>query len=191
VYGAADLEAAFGSLLRELADALDAEGIQWMLIGGLAVGAWTTPRGTKDVDLALAVPDADKLATALERARLEVDPSQLAGLEEGGVLRVQRSVPGQPSLIVDLLCAGTDFEREALTLRRSSELFGVPTWIGSPDDLLLFKLIAGRPRDMADADRLIRLGITPEDTDRVRAWAREWEVEDRLDRALEQARRHS
>jgi hypothetical protein len=189
VYGAADLEASFGALLTELAAALDEQGIEWMLVGGLAVGVWTVPRGTKDIDLALTVPSTARLAAALAAARLEVAPSQLEGLPQGGVVRVRRSEPGRPSLVVDLLCAGTKFEREALGLRRPTELFGVRTWVVSPDDLLLYKLIAGRPRDMADVDRLLRLDSVPEDMTRVRAWAREWEVEDRLDRALAQAAR--
>jgi len=186
-FKAAELEQTFATALGELSNALDAEGIEWMLIGGLAVGAWTTPRGTKDVDLALSVPNVEQLAKALRVAHLGVPTSLSATVRESGVVRVTRALPGQPLLVVDLLCAGTDFEVEALSRRRSSELFGVRIWIASPDDLLLYKLIAGRPRDMADADRLVRLDDVPEDLPRVRAWARIWEVEDRLDRVLREA----
>ncbi len=189
MFGAAELEAAFGALLKKVAGSLEEEHIEWMLIGGLAVGAWTTPRGTKDVDLALAVPDRGKLEAFMKAADLEATPAQLSGAASGGVIRAKRTIEGQPPLIVDLLCAGTDFEREALSRRQRTEVFGTPVWIVSPDDLLLYKLIAGRPQDMADVDRLIRIRGVPEDAPRVRRWAEEWQVDDRLDRAIESAKR--
>ena len=70
-------------------------------------------------------------------------------------------------------------------------VLGVELPIVSPDDLLIYKLIAGRPQDLADIDKLVRFGRAPVDEPRVRRWAREWEVEDRLDRALATARRDS
>lgn len=47
---------AFDELLRRLADA----GVDFVLIGGLAVTAWGVVRGTKDVDVVLD-PDPDNL----------------------------------------------------------------------------------------------------------------------------------
>ena len=94
-----------------------------------------------------------------------------------------------PALVVDFLCAGTPFEHEALSRRRSLDVLGVASRIVAPDDLVIYKLIAGRPQDLADVDRLLRHGRSPEDEPRLRSWARAWEVEDRLDHALEAARR--
>jgi len=56
--------------------------------------------------------------------------------------------------------------------------------IATPDDLLVYKLVAGRPQDLADIDRMLRLGVAPEDEAYVRRWADEWQVVDRLDAAL-------
>lgn len=72
-YTVAELAETFAELLRALGGALDRAGVEWMLVGGLAVGAWTEPRGTKDCDLAIAVPeDATSLARTLADAGLVV-----------------------------------------------------------------------------------------------------------------------
>jgi hypothetical protein len=109
---------------------------------------------------------------------------------QGRVLTT-RAYEGRPGveLMVDLLCAGTPLEREALRRRRSASMFGVDIWVIGPDDLLLYKLIANRPQDLADVDELIRFGRAPEDLEYVRQWARDWEIEDRLDRSLDLASR--
>jgi len=49
-------EAAFDQLLRRLSEA----GVEFVLIGGLAVNAWGVVRGTKDVDIVVA-PDIENL----------------------------------------------------------------------------------------------------------------------------------
>jgi hypothetical protein len=56
--------------------------------------------------------------------------------------------------------------------------------VAVPEDLLVFKLIAGRPQDMADAHRLFELHGTSFDLTAVRRWCREFGVEDRLDTLL-------
>lgn len=188
-FSAAELERTFSALLAGLAEALAETGVDWMLVGGLAVGAWTEPRATKDCDIALAVRDPDALERSLAALGLEVARGDLRRAAEGGVVRLALARPAEPRLVVDLLCAGTSFEHEALSRRRWADVMGVRIAIASPDDLLLYKLIAGRPQDMADVDRLIRFGRTPEDDAYVRRWAREWDVTDRLERALETARR--
>jgi len=187
---AADLEEAFGSLLRGLADLFEREELRWMLVGGLAVGVWTEPRGTKDIDLALSLPESTSAMQAgLDALGLASFRGRLDACVEGGVVRLQQRDAGAPPLVVDLLCAGTDFEHEALGRRRGAEVFGARAWVASPDDLFMYKLIAGRPQDMADADRLIRVAGVPQDTALVERLVASWQVEERYQRALRAARR--
>lgn len=189
-YTVAELAETFQRVLRDVGSALDGEGVSWMLVGGLAVGAWTEPRATKDCDLAVSVPaDPGPLEAALRRAGLIVARGDLSRATEGGSVRLHLDREDQPALIVDLLCAGTAFEREALARRRTLDVLGVRMYVVGPDDLVIYKLIAGRPQDLADVDRLLRFGRAPEDEPRLRRWARAWEVEDRLDRAILAARR--
>ncbi|MBX3275002.1 MAG: hypothetical protein KF729_32355 [Sandaracinaceae bacterium] len=192
IYTVAELAETFQRLLGELGRILDEQGVDWMIVGGLAVGAWTEPRGTKDCDLAIAVPaDTGAFERALERAGLRVARGDLTHAARGGSVRLQYARDAEPPLAIDLLCAGTEFEREALARRRRIEVLGVRSYVVAPDDLVVYKLIAGRPQDVADVDRLLRFGRAPEDEARLRYWAREWEVEERLDRALATAKRGS
>lgn len=187
-YAPSELEEVFKNLLRDATDVFDAEGLEWMLIGGLAVCAWTQPRATKDTDFALTLPpQVDALAEGLSAKGFEVTAAMLERVRDGGVVRL--TTTGSPLLVMDLLCAGTDFEREALSRRRELTLFEQRLWVASPDDLLVYKLVAGRPHDMADIDSLIRFGRAPEDAEYVRRWAREWDVEARFDAALAAADR--
>lgn len=89
-YGAGELEEAFAELLGDLVRVLDRVGAPWMLIGGLAVGAWTEPRGTKDCDLAIAIPeDVEQLAGALSEIGLVVFAGDLERAREGGAVRLR------------------------------------------------------------------------------------------------------
>lgn len=66
----ADLQAGKVAALLDAARALDAAGIAYALIGGLAVGVHAgTPRATLDVDLAVpSTAGAERMATVLEDA---------------------------------------------------------------------------------------------------------------------------
>lgn len=178
---AAELESAFAGLLETTVAAFEAEQLDYMLVGGLAVGVWTEPRATKDVDFAVqvSVAEGSRLGTRLAAAGLTSFRGDLALAADGGVVRLRAE---RDDTVVDLLCAGTEFEREALTRCRPATVLGVPLELVDPDDLLLFKLIARRPQDIADADALIRhLGL-PLDAPRFERWVDEWEVRDVYER---------
>jgi hypothetical protein len=191
-YSVAELAEAFSVALAEVARVFSEQSHPWMLVGGLAIGGWTEPRATRDCDFAVALPeDPSALALALQSAGFSITTDQLRTAVEGGPIRMRLDRPGSPALTVDLLCAGTPFEHEALRRRRSLEVLGVALYVATPDDLLIYKLIAGRPQDLADIDRLIRFGRAPEDETYVRKWAREWDVEAELERVLALARNSS
>lgn len=67
-------------------------------------------------------------------------------------------------------------EREALARRTTTVLFGRPCYVATPDDLVVYKLIASRPQDLADIDRMLRLGVAPQDAAYIERWAKAWGV---------------
>lgn len=187
---AAELEAAFGGLLRRLGKGFEAANVPWMVVGGLAVSAWTEPRGTKNCDIALVLPeDPGPVGALLDEVGVEITRGELVKAQQGGVVRGHYCPEGLPRLVVDLLCSGTDFERSALSRREAATILGTDSWIVSADDLLIYKLIAGRPQDLADVDKLIRFGRAPKDRAYVDKWVREWDLKERLSKAIETARR--
>lgn len=77
------------TLARRLADALDAENLPYAIGGALALGHYTPPRGTVDVDLNvfIALPEEiDRLLACLQGCGFEPDaPSEVerTAVEEG------------------------------------------------------------------------------------------------------------
>jgi len=102
--------------LRALSLNLSDLGASWALVGGLAVSARTAPRFTRDVDLAVAVPD-DRHAEELVHRLVQRGYAVLALMEQEAARRlatVRLAPPGETveGVVVDLLFASSGIERE-------------------------------------------------------------------------------
>ncbi len=148
--------------LRSLLQALHDEGIRFVVIGGVAVGAHGYVRGTEDLDL---VPDPDpenlnRLTQALTRldstlptvAERPFDVATDAGvIRRGGnvttmtrfggldIVQRARGVPSYSQLIVDAV---------------ESELLGIPVLVCSLPRLRAMKEAQDREQDRADLANL-------------------------------------
>lgn len=139
---------------RETLGWLEAAGWQACIIGGLAVQRWGQPRLTQDVDLTVLVGMGDEarfVDGVLARFQPRREDARAFALTYR-VLLVRASM-GVP---VDIALGGTAFEAESF--ERSSEWeieAGVMIRTCSAEDLLVHKLIAGRPRDLADVETIV------------------------------------
>ena len=153
---------AFDELLRRLSEA----GVEFVLVGGLAVNAWGVVRGTKDVDVVVA-PDPANLKRVAEVA-----------VAASGHVQRGEALLGSPPSIAALLATGeqvaieTDLGRldvvqglegvpsyEELRSRASeAEVLGVNVAVCSVEDLRQMKQAAGRTRDLADLEDLDAAG---------------------------------
>ena len=104
--------------LEEILSRLEKQRVPAALLGGLAVSAWTEPRFTRDVDLAVAVrtdTDAEQLVERLRRGGYGL----LATVEQTatGRLATARLLPPGESdegIVVDLLFASSGIESEVV-----------------------------------------------------------------------------
>lgn len=155
-------EPAFDELLRRLAEA----GIEFVVVGGLALNAWGVVRGTKDVDVVIAT-DSDNIKRVAEVA-----------VAAGGHVQRGESLLGTPSLIAAALAGGeqvaieTELGRldvvqgldgvpgfaELRSRAAEAEILGSTVWVCSRDDLKAMKRTAGRTRDLADIEDLDAAG---------------------------------
>jgi hypothetical protein len=148
---------AFGEALAALSRAMNRFDRPWMIIGGLAVIAHGAPRSTLDADATVAgsgLPVEDLLA-ALRAEGFSTrvpDASDLA--RTAHVLLVRHEPSGIP---VDISLAWLPFEEEALAHAKSREFAGVVLPFVQAEDLLIYKLVAARARDLEDAERLLLL----------------------------------
>ncbi len=105
------------SVLRAIAAGLDRRGVPWTLVGGLAVSARAEPRTTRDVDVAVAVPDdaaAEALVFSLGAEGWEV----AAAVEQDAIGRLATIRLRPPfdrrsrGVVVDVLFASSGIEPE-------------------------------------------------------------------------------
>ena len=100
------------------------------------------------------------------------------------LVKIKRYVVGR-SIDVDLFLAEAPYQEEVLRRKCLADVEGRRYWIASAEDLVLLKLVAGRPRDWIDvADVLFTQGRLNEDY--MYRWAVELGVENELTRALSQ-----
>ena len=151
--------------LRRALDELDAPS---MIIGGVAVVALGVPRLTVDIDATIAAPNLniERLVEALGRHGIQPRiPDAMAFAQARQVLLCEHAMSGTP---VDVSLAWLPFEEEALASSTVCDFAGVRIRIPRPEDVLIYKVIASRPRDLQDAEGLLVLHRAAIDGDRVR-----------------------
>lgn len=140
----------FEQLLARLAKALDRAGIGYMVIGGQAVQLYGEPRLTRDIDITLAA-GVDKLDLILQLCAtqdlkvLVAQPAEfvretlvLPALEESSGIRV------------DFIFSFSEYERQAIERSRAVKMADTEVQFAAVEDLVIHKLVAGRPRDIED-----------------------------------------
>lgn len=128
---------------------LEEQGVRYLVIGGLAVVAVGEPRTTADADaiVFLSPSEAEALIGLADGAGFEVQPVvERERLATTGTLRFRRG-----RFQIDLITASLPFEEAAFRRASRHELFGVLLPFPSPEDLILFKVLAGRDKDILDA----------------------------------------
>ena len=143
--------------LADLASALKATRIPWMVIGGIATIARGVRRMTTDIDAAVRGDRVDvgtllrALATKQIKARID-NAEQFA--RESLVLLLRHEPTG---VDFDLSLAWTDFEWDAIEHASMAAFGAIRAPMARPEDLIVFKVIAGRPRDLEDVVALLVL----------------------------------
>lgn len=142
----------FPNDLRELLLAFSEHGVEYLLVGGYAIGVYAEPRATKDLDIFVRPErtngEAAYRALAAYGAPLsELTPADFCN-DPDSIFQI-----GQPPLRIDLLqkIDGVSFD-EAWLKRTEAFLDGVPVHVISAEHLIRNKLASGRLQDLADAE---------------------------------------
>jgi hypothetical protein len=141
---------------KELLSILNDKNVKYLVVGGYAVSMHAQPRATKDLDI-LVKPDKSN-AAALFQALVEfgaplehLTPDDFA--ERGSFFRM-----GIPPTMVDILpeIAGVDFDLawQRRVMATIDTATGLEAAYIAADDLIVAKLAAGRPQDLADVEAL-------------------------------------
>lgn len=128
-----------------------------MIIGGIAVIARGVRRFTTDIDVAVRgdAIDVQRLSRVLKRHGIEPRiPDALDFARKNLVLLVRHRTTGAD---LDVSLAWSSFEHAALDAADEASFGAVRTKMATPADLVVFKSIAGRPRDWEDVETLLTL----------------------------------
>ena len=145
------------SALRRAATDLNAVGVRWALVGGLAVSARAIPRFTKDLDFVIAVDNDAEAEVVVHRLR-ERNYQPVEVLEQDYVKRLSgvRLVRAGSDVVVDLLFASSGIEKEVVASADRLEVLPrlvVP--VATTAHLIALKVLAGRSQDLTDLGYLI------------------------------------
>lgn len=139
-------------------DTLKAGGFDYILYGGLAAGLWGEPRYTEDVDLVLFIPERHAVKFLREAAKhgFAVDEDlAIQQIQVSGWARLPLGAKKSPWHL-DLTLGDSPFDRSALARKKRVELFEREIWVASPEDLLVYKLVSWRDRDVMDVHAIVK-----------------------------------
>jgi hypothetical protein len=140
--------------LKQLLLAFNAQRVEYLIIGGYAVGVYSEPRATKDLDL--FIRSDVRNSEAVYRA-LAAFGAPLAGMTPADFRNDPYAIfqIGLPPARVDILqhIIGVTFD-EAWQQRTEASLDEIATHVISAEHLIQNKLQTGRARDFADVEAI-------------------------------------
>jgi hypothetical protein len=164
----------FQALLARLSEAFEKSKIPYMVIGGQAVLVYGEPRFTKDIDITLGagVERLDEVLKLVDSTGWKVlTPSPSDFVLKTMVLPCQDEASG---VRLDLIFSFSPYERQAMDRVRRFSFLGKEVCFASPEDLIIHKMVAGRPRDWEDV-RVVQLKNPGMDRVYIEKWLREFE----------------
>lgn len=140
---------------REFFACINARGVEYLLVGGYAVGYHGYPRATNDIDVWVrrTEENAQRIVLALQDFGFGVpELSADLFLDERKIIRMGRP-PRRIEIATTL--SGADFD-SCYESRVIADMGGLSIPIIHRDHLLTNKRTAGSPKDLADVDYLWR-----------------------------------
>lgn len=135
------------------------------MIGGVAVIARGVPRFTADIDVAIkSTNDSNAILALLAKFGLLARiPDAARFAEENLVILVRHEETG---VDVDVSLSHLDFEDEAIAKAEPLPFGRAIIPVPRATDLVIYKMVAARPKDVADVEALV-VGGADIDADRV------------------------
>lgn len=179
-------------VLMTIVDLFEQFSVDYAVMGGIAVRVHGVPRPTYDVDFTVAINEGHQLSAFFDEAEtlgFEVPSIYRTGWRDAvgsmPLLKLKTYLAAGKSVDVDIFLVKTEFQKSVLSRRLSVDFEGRNLWFVTPEDLVLLKLIANRPRDLGDViDVIFVQGELDEQY--MHYWASKLGIEDRLTSVLNQ-----
>ena len=145
---------------RDILLALNAEQVDFILIGAYALAAHGYPRATMDIDIwVMPSPEnAEAVIRALKRFGSPLHGLKFEDLQSNDTVFQIGVAPRR----IDLLTGATGLDFSAASKNAvARQVDGIDLKVLSIGDLIVNKLATGRPKDRIDADELKKREDTP------------------------------
>jgi hypothetical protein len=159
--------------LRDLLQWLEATQTPYATIGGIGVSLLAGARATKDVDAVLWL-DTDQAESFLQTGATYGFVPRISDAADFARARRVLLLQHQPTgITVDLSCGVLPFEHEMIARARTLTIGSLRLQVATPEDLIIMKAVAHRPRDIADIEAILNIARDL-DLARVRSWVEQF-----------------
>lgn len=150
------------------------QGLPWYLFGAQAAIVWGSPRLSADVEITAAIEPAnvDSFIETMRRHGFDLTFSDPDFLERSRVLLFVHRRTHMP---LDVVLAGPGLEEEFQRRAISVDVDGTHIPVISPEDLVIAKILAGRPKDIEDVRSVVHERRASLDGERIRTILRDLE----------------
>lgn len=165
----------FKELIAATARELNRQEIPYMVIGGQAVLLYGEPRLTRDIDITIGAGTEclPQILEAVTRLGLKPLPEDVPSFVARTM--VLPAVHEPTGIRVDIIFSFSPYEQTAIERSRKVDLDGTEVSFASPEDIIIHKVFARRPRDLEDA-RGILLKNSDLDRTYILQWLREFDA---------------
>ena len=141
----------FHKIVRHLQE----EGVEYALVGGVAVAFYTQPRFTKDIDLLVRATEKERVSEILKREGYFQSSAPWTFRDSNLTLHRFMKVENLDEMIVDVLVAGDERHEGIIANAREAESEGTGTVrVADKADLIWLKEKRNSKQDQADIARL-------------------------------------
>lgn len=164
----------FEKILSKIGTSLSKHNLPYMVVGGQAVLVYGEPRLTRDIDITLGV-DVDHLGEVLavvQELNLKPLPQEIESFVRETM--VLPALDEHTGIRVDFIFSYTPYETGAIKRAKKVKIMGQEVNIASPEDLIIHKIFAGRPRDIEDV-RTVLLKNPDIDLPYIRKWLKQFD----------------
>jgi len=159
----------FAALLRGLVEWCAAEQAPVVVIGGVAASLLGRPRLTRDVDATVLLGDRDTGTFAARGLAWGFRPRTEDALTFARSSRVLLLTHDPSGLDLDLSLGVLPFEEQMTANATVRSVEGIAVPLPRPEDLVVMKAVAGRPKDRDDIEAVLEAHPST-DLARVRFW---------------------
>lgn len=145
----------FKKLIVSIAAAFKKNNIPYIILGGQAVLLYGEPRLTKDIDITIGlnIDSVDKIADILKKIDIVPIPGDFHQFVKRTM--VLPLINKESGIRVDIIFSFSDFERSAIKRANVVKIDNMDVHYVSLEDLIIFKVFSGRPRDREDVRAIL------------------------------------